>query len=91
MLQASLLRASFSLRQCSLVSCSLVSCSLSRSSRPKSTATLSVRARAKESIERTVFAVMDSRRVQGLHVVPQLGETIRDLFKFFPFSPEVHI
>ena len=100
MLQASLLRASCSLTSCSLtscsltsyslVSCSLASCSLPRSSsRPKST--LSVRARGQESIARTVFAVSDSRRVKGLHVSPQLEQTVRDLFHFFPFSPEVHI
>jgi len=39
--------------------------------------------------ERTLIAIADGKKAKGLYVSPSLADNIKQIFDFFPFSPEV--
>ena len=39
--------------------------------------------------ERTLIAIADGKKAKGLYVAPSLADNIKQIFFFFPFSPEV--
>jgi len=39
--------------------------------------------------ERTLNAIADGKKAKGLYVSPSLADNIKQIFDFFPFSPEV--
>merc|ERR1719239_249937 len=41
------------------------------------------------NLERTLNTITDAKKAKGLYVSPSLADNIKQIFDFFPFSPEV--